>query len=231
MSSKIPPHPGAYTSISHLVRWLRYLFLAVGILALSYCATVLLEESLFQAYQSWRFERDRKTAQTSAHADPSPDAAPLPATMDSDRAVAQSLGIDGLAGSPLGRIEIGSIGLAAMIMEGTNGKTLRRAVGHIPGTALPGQHGNIVLSGHRDTFFRGLRNVHVNDPITLTTLHGAARYSVDRTQVVEPDDVKVLRPTADDVLTLVTCYPFYFVGPAPKRFIVRAHRVDLEGTN
>jgi sortase A len=226
MSSKIPPHPGAYTSISHLTRGLRYLFLAVGILALGYCATVLLEERLFQAYQSWRFERDLKTAQTPAHADPPPDASPLPAAMDSDRAVAESLGIDGLAGSPLGRIEIGSIGLAAMIMEGTSGKTLRHAVGHIPGTALPGQHGNIALSGHRDTFFRGLRKVHIDDQITLTTLHGAARYRVDRTQVVEPDDVTVLRPTADDILTLVTCYPFYFVGPAPKRFVVRAHRIS-----
>src|ERR1019366_665254 len=81
MSSKIPPHPGAYTSISHLTRRLRYLFLAVGILALGYCATVLLEERLFQAYQSWRFERDLKTAQTPAHADRPPDASPLPAAM------------------------------------------------------------------------------------------------------------------------------------------------------
>jgi sortase A len=136
-----------------------------------------------------------------------------------------SFGIDGLAGSPLGRIEISSIGLAAMIMEGVDGKTLRHAVGHIPGTPLPGQKGNVALAGHRDTFFRGLRNIHKDDEITVTTLHGSYRYRVTSTQVVEPEDIKVLAATADDTLTLVTCYPFYFVGPAPQRFIVRAQRI------
>jgi sortase A len=124
----------------------------------------------------------------------------------------------------LGRIEISSIGVVAMIMEGTDGRTLRHAVGHIPGTALPGQQGNVALAGHRDTFFRGLRNINKDDEITLTTLHGSYRYRVDSTQVVEPRDTEVLDATTDNILTLVTCYPFYFVGPAPKRFIVRAHR-------
>jgi sortase A len=127
-------------------------------------------------------------------------------------------------GSPLGRIEIGTIGLSAMILEGTDGKTLRRAVGHIPGTALPGQQGNIAIAGHRDTFFRGLRNIHQDDEITLTTLNGTSRYRVDFTQVVEPEDIAVLDHSDEAILTLVTCYPFYFVGPAPQRFIVRAHR-------
>jgi len=130
-----------------------------------------------------------------------------------------------LTGSPLGRIEISAIGVAAMIMEGVDGRTLRHAVGHIPGTPRPGQPGNVALAGHRDTFFRGLRNIHKDDEITVTTLHGSYRYSVDSTQVVEPEDIKVLAATTDDFLTLVTCYPFYFVGPAPKRFIVRAHRI------
>src|SRR5208337_2885182 len=104
---------------------------------------------------------------------------------------------------PLGRIEISSIGLAAMIMEGVDGRTLRHAVGHIPGTPLPGQQGNVALAGHRDTFFRGLRNVHKGDDITLTTLHGSFSYSVDSTQVVEPEDTQVLNPTTADILTLV----------------------------
>jgi sortase A len=125
----------------------------------------------------------------------------------------------------LGRIEISSIGLAAMIMEGVEARTLRHAVGHIPGTPLPGQQGNVALAGHRDTFFRGLRNIHKDDEITLTTLHGSFRYRVDSTQVVEPKDTEVLDNSVDYILTLVTCYPFYFVGPAPKRFIVRAHRI------
>jgi sortase A len=102
---------------------------------------------------------------------------------------------------------------------------LRRAVGHIPGTALPSEHGNVGISGHRDTFFRPLRNIRQDDEITLATLNGAYRYRVDTIQVVGPEDIKVLDSTTESMLTLVTCYPFYFVGPAPQRFIVRAHRI------
>jgi sortase A len=112
-----------------------------------------------------------------------------------------------------------------MILEGTDGRTLRRAVGHIPGTPLPGQRGKVAITGHRDTFFRVLRNVQHDDEITLTTLDGTYRYLVDSTQVVAPEDTKVLDNSGDTILTLVTCYPFYFVGPAPKRFIVRAHKI------
>jgi sortase A len=213
------------TRLALLVRWARFFFLVVGVLALSYCAVVLLDRWAFQAYQTWRFERALKEAQTSARAIQPPGSPPLPAQAAADRARAVSFGIDGVAGSPLGRIEISSIGLAAMIMEGVDARTLRHAVGHIPGTPLPGQKGNVALAGHRDTFFRGLRNIHQDDEITLTTLHGSYLYRVDTTQVVEPEDIGVLRATADDVLTLVTCYPFYFVGPAPQRFIVRAHRI------
>ena len=138
---------------------------------------------------------------------------------------ALDLPVAAIPGGALGRIEIARIGLAAMILEGTNGRTLRRAVGHIPGTPLPGQQGNVAIAGHRDTFFRPLRNVQHNDEITLTTLDGTYRYLVDSTQVVAPEDTQVLDDSRDTILTLVTCYPFYFVGPAPKRFIVRAHKI------
>ncbi len=225
MIFKIKRQKAQPTQIARILRWGQYFFFVVGILALSYCATVLLERWLFQTYQTWRFERALKDSQTSARAIQQPASSPLAAQAEADRARAESFGIDGLAGSPLGRIEISSIGLAAMIMEGVDGRTLRHAVGHIPGTPLPGQQGNVALAGHRDTFFRGLRNVHKDDEITLTTLHGSYRYRVHSTQVVEPKDTEVLDATADDILTLVTCYPFYFVGPAPKRFIVRAHRI------
>ena len=136
----------------------------------------------------------------------------------------EGLAMAGRGGSPLGRIEISTIGLAAMILEGTDDGTLRRAVGHIPGTALPGQEGNVAIAGHRDSFFRGLRNIHKDDEITLTTLNGFYRYRVDSTKVVEPEDIGVLDDSDVAILTLVTCYPFYFVGSAPQRFIVRAHR-------
>jgi sortase A len=225
MNLKIKRQSAAPTRIALLLRWGQYFFFAVGVLAMSYCATVLLDKWLFQAYQTWRFERALKDAQTSARTIQQPASSPLPAQAEADRARAVSFGIDGLAGSPLGRIEISSIGLAAMIMEGIDGRTLRHAVGHVPGTPLPGQQGNVVITGHRDTFFRGLRNIHKDDEITLTTLHGSYRYRVDSTQVVEPKDTEVLDNSVDNTLTLVTCYPFYFVGPAPKRFIVRAHRI------
>jgi sortase A len=207
------------------LRWAQFFFGIAGVLALSYCAVVLLDRWAFQAYQTWRFERALKDAQTSGGSNPQLAAGPISPQAVADQARAESFGIDGLAGSPLGRIEITSIGLAAMIMEGVDGRTLRHAVGHIPGTTLPGQQGNVALAGHRDTFFRGLRNIQKDDEITLTTLHGSFNYRVDSTQVVEPTDTQVLAATADDILTLVTCYPFYFVGPAPQRFIVRAHRI------
>ena len=137
----------------------------------------------------------------------------------------EGLAMAGRGGSPLGRIEISTIGLAAMILEGTDARTLRRAVGHIPGTPLPGRQGNVVITGHRDTFFRPLNNIRKDDEITLTTLYGAYRYRVDLTEVVAPEDTDVLADSGDAVLTLVTCYPFYFVSPAPRRFIVRAYMI------
>jgi sortase A len=113
--------------------------------------------------------------------------------------------------------------------DSTNGlldeRTLQRAGGHIAGTAFPGQRGNVGIAGHRDTLFRPLRNIQQNDVITLTTLAGEYRYRVVSTEIVSPSDVTVLQPNGHEVLTLVTCYPFYFVGPAPDRFIVRAERV------
>jgi sortase A len=125
----------------------------------------------------------------------------------------------------LGRVEIARLGLSAMLIEGDDAKTLRRAVGHIPGTALPGQPGNVALSGHRDTFFRPLRNIRADDIIVVTTLQGEYRYRVVSTRIVAPDNVAVLDPGTGEILTLVTCYPFYFVGAAPDRFIVRAERI------
>jgi sortase A len=127
----------------------------------------------------------------------------------------------------LGRLEIERLGLSVMVMEGDDHRTLRHAVGHIPGTSLPGQNGNMALTGHRDTFFRPLRNIRPDDMITLTTLQGQYRYRVLSTQVVSQDNVTVLDPDQNnEILTLITCHPFYFVGAAPNRFIVRAERIQ-----
>jgi sortase A len=114
-----------------------------------------------------------------------------------------------------------------IVAEGTTSKVLRHAVGHIAGTALPGQAGNIGIAGHRDSFFRPLRNIQQEDVIELTTARGIYRYRVVSTKVVKPEDTAVLDSDGREILTLVTCYPFYFVGSAPERFIVRAERVAI----
>ena len=214
------------TKTRSFLRWSGYFFSVLGVVALGYVGFVLAYTRLYQVYLTRRFEQALQGARPSGGSVERLPSTPLPpATAEANRARAASFGIDGLAGSPLGRIEISSVGLVAMVMEGTDRRTLRGAVGHIPGTALPGQRGNVAISGHRDTFFRGLRNIHKDDEITLTTLDGSYRYCVDFTEVVEPTATEVLSDSADATLTLVTCYPFYFVGPAPKRFVVRAHRI------
>jgi sortase A len=217
------------TRATPFLRWSRYLCLGVGVLLLGYCGFVLLDASLYQNDQSWRFQQALKSLTPSNGGAENLQASPLPAAeAESNRAQTESPGIAGRGGSALGRIEISAIGLEAMIMEGTDAKTLRRAVGHIASTPLPGHQGNVAIAGHRDTFFRVLRNIREDDEITLTTSAGCYRYRVDSIKVVEPDDTAVLDNSDAEILTLVTCYPFYLVGPAPKRFVVRAHRVSAE---
>ena len=122
-------------------------------------------------------------------------------------------------------MEIPRLDMSVIVAEGTSEATLRRAGGHIQGTSLPGRPGNVGIAGHRDRLFRPLRNIRQDDVITLTTLEGEYRYRVESIRIVSPSDVAVLNSDGHEILTLVTCYPFYFVGPAPDRFIVRARRV------
>ena len=185
-------------------RWGRNIFFALGILALSYVCYARLDAQRYQTEQAQRFEHELKEA-------------PI--------ARAARLASPVREGAPLGRIEINRVGLTAMVQEGVDEVTLRRAVGHIPGTPLPGQSGNVGLAGHRDSFFRELRQIRLDDEITLATLNGTHRYRVETTSVVAPEETEVLVDTGYDRLTLVTCYPFNFVGSAPKRFIVSARKI------
>jgi sortase A len=127
-------------------------------------------------------------------------------------------------GEPFGKISIPRIGLTAMIAEGDDEGTLRHAVGHIPGTAAPWNAGNVALAGHRDTFFRTLSRVRLDDLILLETPRGNYRYQVARITIVDPQHVELLRSRESD-LTLVTCFPFRYIGPAPQRYIVQAYRL------
>ena len=124
-------------------------------------------------------------------------------------------------GSWLARLEAPSVNLKATVLEGSDDRTLARAAGHIEYTALPGEPGNIGIAGHRDTTFLALRELKPGDRLTLTTAGAVFVYKVSRTWVVEPEDVHVLDRTPRPALTLVTCYPFNFIGSAPRRFIVR----------
>ena len=206
------------------ITWSRYLLFGIGILALGYVGFASLDARLYQAAQSRQFQQQLNSLKSPAGGVRTLHATDQTGT-GANGASAGTVGIAAQQDPALGRIEIGTIGLTAMILEGADARTLRRAVGHIPGTALPGQQGNVVITGHRDTFFRPLRNIQMDDEITLTTLNGSYRYRVDSTEIVEPEDTRVLGDSDDAALTLVTCYPFYFVGPAPKRFIVHAHMI------
>jgi sortase A len=135
-----------------------------------------------------------------------------------------------LAPPPMATLRIPRLGLKVNVLEGTDDWTLNRAVGHIQDTAKPGSTGNVGLAGHRDGFFRGLKDIAVGDLIEVTTAGQVDRYRVQKIWIVVPTDVWVLDPTDSPALTLVTCYPFYFIGSAPKRFIVRAAREDGTAT-
>jgi sortase A len=131
-------------------------------------------------------------------------------------------------GTWVARLEVPSVKLATTVLEGTDDGTLSRGSGHIEDTPFPGRTGNVGIAGHRDTVFRPLRNVHLGDALDLTTADRVYRYRISKTLIVGPDDVYVLDPTDHPMLTLVTCYPFEFIGHAPRRFIVQADLVSDE---
>jgi sortase A len=132
-------------------------------------------------------------------------------------------------GTPIATLEIPRLELRAVVAHGTSEPVLRRALGHMPMSARPGHGGNIVIAGHRDTFFRPLEDIRLGDRILLESRGGPAEYSVEWVRIVDPDEVEVAGPTSHDALTLLTCYPFGWLGSAPQRFVVRARRAAAAG--
>jgi LPXTG-site transpeptidase (sortase) family protein len=163
-----------------------------------------------RAYYQWRLSEILREEERAA---PGPDAH-IPAPV-------------GFLDAPLGRIEIPRLRASAVIVDGVDSSALRVAVGHIPGTAYPGQSGNIGLAAHRDSFFRRLDDLRPKDRIRLSTPDGHADYIVSFTRVVDPSQADLLRPSTQSMLTLVTCYPFTYIGSAPKRFVVRAQVASI----
>lgn len=159
-----------------------------------------------------------------------PTAAPDLSLWDPKRISAWRSAQEEPAPPPLAVLRVRKIGLEVAVLPGTDDFTLNRAVGHIKGTALPGTDGNSGIAGHRDGFFRGLKDVGPGDAIEIETRQGEEVYRVEHVWVVYPEDVTVLEATPTRSLTLVTCYPFYHVGPAPQRYVVRAVRVGGPAT-
>ena len=174
----------------------------------------------FVAARAWRYQTAKHSVAVQMPVTPPSAGAARPA--ESPTAPPSDVPI----GDPIGRIEVPRLHLSAVVANGDDAETLRLAIGHLPDTPLPWEQGNSALAGHRDTFFRGLRGIRVGDDMRVLTAYGDFTYQVKRTVIVTPDDLSVLAPTSQSTLTLVTCYPFSFIGHAPKRFIVQAERVD-----
>lgn len=188
----------------HLVlRWTRNLIFLTGALAVSYVALMLLHAKLYQRAAGNALDKQLNT--TEQH---NPI---LPRIAHNE-------------GDLLGRIEIPRLGIKVAILEGTTSQTLRLGVGHIGGTAFPGEPGNFGIAGHRDTYFRALKDIRDGDEVQIQTANGLSSYQVDRLQIVDPSDVGVLAQSPESAITLVTCYPFHYIGAAPRRFIVHAHK-------
>jgi len=226
--------------VSKFRRWAERLVLLAGLSGIGIWAASRVSTIIYQSWQSFAFEcRLQQKAPTlldyaaeqgkrliaaeerwcGLASEPSTIAAPAAAPRPHPPRPTPR---DGL----VGRLVIPRLHLGEIVREGDGAGTLSVALGHIPGTAFPGQEGNVGVAGHRDTLFRSLRSIEKNDNIQFQTLTGSYNYRVDSVEIVKPTDVAVLAPGSKPQLTLVTCYPFYYVGAAPDRFIVKAHLVS-----
>ena len=241
-----------------ILNHVRVLLLVLGLGGVGFYAYTLSDQYVYQAYQNWAFDQqiggrrgvsfaDYLREQTpfgflvgeksASPAIPAPHVAPSPAP-----GAPESLAP--VTGALLGRIEIGRLNISSMVREGVDDKTLSVAVGHVPSTALPGQAGNFAIAAHRDTLFRALKDIQKGDVVTFESPNGTYSYEVASTEIVKPSDVSVLQPdggglipgvtssanasSQPKLLTMITCYPFYYVGSAPKRFIVEAKLVSTD---
>ena len=165
-----------------------------GVLSIGYWAQLSVKARVSQVRGAWELERPRPETTS-----------PIPSS-----------------GDVVGRLEIPRLKLSTVVFEGADEDVLQRGAGHLPGSAQPGDRGNTVLAAHRDTSFRPLRDIRIGDLVKLHTRSKESVYIVESSRVVEPDEVEVLKPTPGPALTLITCYPFRYIGPAPERFVVRA---------
>ena len=218
------------------LRFCELAFITLGVALLAFYAFFRMHGWFFQAYDSWSFDRVLQDRQQQ-------DGVRMPESLRNTgdletepevtnyrdwaptRVMAHERSLKRKVRGVVGRLLIPSLKLNVMVLEGTDPWTLNRAVGHIESTALPGRSGNVGISAHRDGFFRNLGHIGQGDEISIVTAEKTYTYAVESTRIVNPADVEVLSPSDRPVLTLVTCFPFYFVGDAPQRFIVKAQLV------
>jgi len=174
-----------------------YFFLAFGLLALGYAGFVFADSRAYQALETKKFSQ---------------------AGLLSEPHILEE-------GDVIGELQVPRLGLDVIVVQGDSPANLRRAVGHMAKSAMPGERGNVALAGHRDTFFRPLRDIQPGDEIRFKGRERSFDYRVESIEVVGPTDMYVLESSSDRELTLLTCFPFYHVGPAPKRFVVHAREI------
>jgi len=182
---------------TRILRAARYFFLAFGALALGYAGFVFADSHTYQALEIKKFRQAGRLSEPHIVVE----------------------------GDVIGEIQVPRLGLNAIVVQGGSSANLRRAVGHLLNSALPGESGNVALAGHRDTFFRPLRDIRLGDEIRFKTPARSFDYLVESIEIVAPTDIRVLESSTGHHLTLLTCFPFHYVGPAPKRFVVRAREV------
>src|SRR5690242_19880776 len=182
---------------TRILRGACYFFLALGTLALGYAGFVWADSHAYQVLETKEFKQASPLSKPYAF----------------------------VRGDVIGEIQVPRLGLHAIVVQGDSPAQLRRAVGHLPRSALPGEWGNVALAGHRDTFFRPLHNIRLGDEIRFVTRQGTFEYQVTWVKVVAPTDIRVLESSTGHDLTLVTCFPFHYIGFAPQRFIVRAREI------
>ena len=188
---------------SSVLLYAQRFFLGIGLVMLFYAGGTAAYAGIYQRYQLWKFQQEA-------------------AELKVIKSAIVEKTVDLREGDPVGKLEVPRIGISVIVLQGMERGTLIAGAGHVPGTPLPGAEGNVVIAAHRDTFFRKLEGILPGDRVQVATLRRTYEYVVSSSEVVDPEDIQVMESRARRELTLITCYPFYFVGPAPKRFIVHA---------
>jgi sortase A len=227
------------------LRRILQIFLAtVGLAALGYYGYTLVDQFVYQKYENWAFDQQISGRAGVTFGSYVREKTPFGFLVGEKAEVAGPKPLPDAkqarpgTGALLGRVTIDRLNLAAIVREGVDDQTLRTAVGHVPSTSLAGQPGNFAIAAHRDTLFRALKDIRRDDLIAFQSAEATYTYQVAATKIVKPSDVSVLRSdggglvgsSPSPLLTMITCYPFYYVGAAPKRFIVEARLISEKAT-